>query len=148
MAALKDHSGLSTFWMFQVLVEDIRRFWLVWCKMYMRMSMRKIHGYLKVNEYIRKVFRLFCIGKQLWWLTGCLTGRRSPSRWLGLLLQASNACCIYWNLWITKSYKKCQAWLLEFLKWAATRENQQCGCAPSADSDQPGHPPSLVRLFT
>ena len=32
-------------------------------------------------------------------------------------------------------------------KWAATRENQQCGCAASADSDQPGHPPSLIRVF-
>ena len=27
--------------------------------------------------------------------------------------------------------------------WAVTRQNQQCGCAPSKDSDQPGHPPSL-----
>ena len=30
---------------------------------------------------------------------------------------------------------------------ATTRENQQCGCAASADSDQPGHPPSLIRVF-
>ena len=30
--------------------------------------------------------------------------------------------------------------------WAATRENQQCGCVPSADSDQPGRPPSLISL--
>ena len=32
-------------------------------------------------------------------------------------------------------------------KWAATWQNQQCGCAPSEDSDQPGHPPSLIRVF-
>ena len=32
--------------------------------------------------------------------------------------------------------------------WAATWQNQQCGCAPSEDSDQPGHPPSLIRVFT
>ena len=25
--------------------------------------------------------------------------------------------------------------------------NQQYGCAPSEDSDQPGHPPSLIRVF-
>ena len=31
--------------------------------------------------------------------------------------------------------------------WAATWQNQQCGCAPSKDSDQPGHPPSLIRVF-
>ena len=28
-----------------------------------------------------------------------------------------------------------------------TWQNQQCGCAPSEDSDQPGHPPSLIRVF-
>ena len=31
--------------------------------------------------------------------------------------------------------------------WAATWQNQQCGCAPSEDSDQPGHPPCLIRVF-
>ena len=32
-------------------------------------------------------------------------------------------------------------------KWAASRQNQQNGSAPSDDSDQPGHPPSLIRDF-
>ena len=32
-------------------------------------------------------------------------------------------------------------------KWAATWQNQQSDCAPSEDSDQPGHPPSLIRVF-
>ena len=38
---------------------------------------------------------------------------------------------------------------LQFIKyiWAATWQNQQRGCAPSEDSDQPGHPPSLIRVF-
>ena len=31
--------------------------------------------------------------------------------------------------------------------WAATWQNQQNDCAPSEDSDQPGHPPSLIRDF-
>ena len=31
--------------------------------------------------------------------------------------------------------------------WVATWQNQQCGCAPNDDSDQPGHPPSLIRVF-
>ena len=30
--------------------------------------------------------------------------------------------------------------------WAATWQNQQSDCAPSEDSDQPGHPPSLISL--
>ena len=32
-------------------------------------------------------------------------------------------------------------------KWATTRQNQQNECAPSEDSYQPGHPPSLISVF-
>ena len=32
-------------------------------------------------------------------------------------------------------------------KWAATWQNQQNECAPIEDSDQHGHPPSLIRVF-
>ena len=32
--------------------------------------------------------------------------------------------------------------------WAATWQNQQNECLPSEDSDQTGHPPSLIRVFT
>ena len=31
--------------------------------------------------------------------------------------------------------------------WAATWQNQQNECAISEDSDQPGRPPSLIRVF-
>ena len=31
--------------------------------------------------------------------------------------------------------------------WAVTWQNQQSECTPSEDSDQPGHPPSLIRVF-
>ena len=34
-----------------------------------------------------------------------------------------------------------------FVIWAATWQNQKNECAPSEDSDQPGHPPSLTRFF-
>ena len=30
--------------------------------------------------------------------------------------------------------------------WAASWQNQQCGCVPSEDSDQPGYLPSLIRV--
>ena len=33
------------------------------------------------------------------------------------------------------------------VKWAATWQNQQSDCAPSEDSDQPGHSSSLIRVF-
>ena len=40
-------------------------------------------------------------------------------------------------------------WLISlfFSIWAATWQNQQGECAPSEDTDQPGHPPSLIRVF-
>ena len=31
--------------------------------------------------------------------------------------------------------------------WAVTWQNQQNECAPNEDSDQPGHQPSLIRVF-
>ena len=37
--------------------------------------------------------------------------------------------------------------LLFHYNWAATWQNQQSECASSEDSDQPGHPPSLIRVF-
>ena len=33
------------------------------------------------------------------------------------------------------------------MMWATAWQNQQNECAPSEDSDQPGHPPSLIRVF-
>ena len=32
-------------------------------------------------------------------------------------------------------------------RWAATWQNKQNDCASSEESDQPGHPPSLIRVF-
>ena len=37
--------------------------------------------------------------------------------------------------------------LLSEIMWAATWQNQQNECASNEDSDQPGHPPSLIRVF-
>ena len=36
---------------------------------------------------------------------------------------------------------------INFHIWAASWQNQQSECAPSEDSDQPGHPLSLIRVF-
>ena len=37
--------------------------------------------------------------------------------------------------------------IVDNTSWAATWQNQQSDCAPSEDSDQPGHQPSLIRVF-
>ena len=44
-----------------------------------------------------------------------------------------------------KTYLVIQTWRI--VKWATTWQNQQSDCAPSEDSDHPGHPPSLIRVF-
>ena len=38
-------------------------------------------------------------------------------------------------------------WIITELICTASWLNQQYGCAPSEDSDQPGHPPSQIRVF-
>ena len=38
-------------------------------------------------------------------------------------------------------------WRRIWKSWAATWQNQQNECAPSEDSGQPGHSPSLIRVF-
>ena len=48
------------------------------------------------------------------------------------------------GIWIASPHRmRSTVWSI----WAATWENQQCGSAPSNDSDQPMHPPSLFRVF-
>ena len=44
-----------------------------------------------------------------------------------------------------KTYLVIQTWRI--VKWATTWQNQQSDCASIEDSDQPGHPPSLIRVF-
>ena len=48
------------------------------------------------------------------------------------------------SVWKLRIIKVMSGW---YRKWAATWQNQRNECAPSEDSDQPGHPPSLIRLF-
>ena len=38
-------------------------------------------------------------------------------------------------------------WVLAHAMWATTWQNHQNECAPSEASDQPEHPPSLIRVF-
>ena len=47
----------------------------------------------------------------------------------------------------TCSCHRTQFWNLRNTYWAASWQNQQNDCAPSENSDQLGHPPSLIRVF-
>ena len=41
----------------------------------------------------------------------------------------------------------CMLWFILIVISATSWQNQQYDCAPSEDSDQPGHPPRLIRVF-
>ena len=61
---------------------------------------------------------------------------------------------VMWLIWL-KEYKcvcvsvcVCVSGMPTFPNnWAASLQNQENDCAPSEDSDQPGHPPRLIRGF-
>ena len=70
---------------------------------------------------------------------------RSWSRvasWVSQLL-ARNPC---WQSEGIPWLSTCFSTLLTMI-WAATWQKQQNECSPSEDSDQPGHPLSLIRVF-
>ena len=61
---------------------------------------------------------------------------------LELHLTPSGLC--YQPSWCYAYY----VWFCSFFTvWATTWSNEQNECAPSEDSDQPGHPPNLIRVF-
>ena len=49
--------------------------------------------------------------------------------------------------WKSCVYRICKSTYFLVNIWATTWQNQQNECAPSEDSDQPGHPPSLIGVF-
>ena len=54
----------------------------------------------------------------------------------------------YFTIDISVLLQRCWGWTLACpTKCAATWQNQQSECAPCEDSDQPGHPSSLIRVF-
>ena len=71
----------------------------------------------------------------------------------GLLFKISNYhYCVFISCHCTLAERtiRCSRNNLSVLRnkiWATSWQNQQSECAPSLDSDQPGHPPSLIRVF-
>ena len=49
------------------------------------------------------------------------------------------------QMWV--NYRKVNKKAMIRNMWATTWQNQQNECVPSEISDQPGHPPSLIRVF-
>ena len=61
---------------------------------------------------------------------------------------------VYWlmmyyfsGIWVHQKLLQFQLFTPCIYIWAATWQNQRSDCAPSEDSDQLGHPPSLIWVF-
>ena len=61
--------------------------------------------------------------------------------WLQVKLSFLHKCCLPVNVWVFVLQTLSKNHLNHLMT------NQQYGCAASEDSDQPGHPPSLIRVF-
>ena len=70
-----------------------------------------------------------------------------------LFIKFKNAKIVFWEILITSvmyfslTVSSSNIFWGITATWAASWQNQQNQCAPSEDSDQPGHPPSLIRVF-
>ena len=62
--------------------------------------------------------------------------------WISILGFWSLQYCLAIYAWVVTHWISCG-----MNKWAASWQNQQMANAPSEDPDQPGHPPSLIRVF-
>ena len=74
--------------------------------------------------------------------------------WNSKFSQQCFSFSLVWCLSGLVSRTGCGIWLYRFpitvftSTWATSWQNQQNDCAPSEDSAQPVHPPSLIRVFT
>ena len=79
-----------------------------------------------------------------WYVNGTKVTTVCMVPWLNLITNNFNVNLkIPWISWRLQKimHSKC------LYIWATIWQNQQSECAPSEDSDQPGHPPSLIRVF-
>ena len=72
---------------------------------------------------------------------------RRPVKWKTLDYPKNETCTHSMYKTLCTQMFKCRTLIVQTKFWAATWQNQQNECAPSEDSDQPGHPPSLIRVF-
>ena len=65
-----------------------------------------------------------------------------PARWTKQIFGRSGNFFICARPYVWQNY----LWNILPYNWAARRQNQHSDCVPSEDSDQPGRPPSLIRV--
>ena len=90
-----------------------------------------------------KMQRIVLLSSLLWWELGTNSLITGPGEWL-LFRRFTSKLSRSWSWYFWFCHAPAH---LSFLLWTTTWQNQQSDCVPSVDSDQPGHPPSLIRVF-
>ena len=71
--------------------------------------------------------------------------------WLFFFQIFSSKNCLHVKHWCglyTAKYSKCSIRMIKYAKYEPPHDKtNKMACAPSEDSDQPGHPPSLIRVL-
>ena len=78
------------------------------------------------------------------------SGQTVQTQSLIRVYKVCNSVCIFWTHYSPIKPPCSNFRVIEtkhFSIWATSWQNQQSECAPSEDSDQPGHPPSLIGVF-
>ena len=112
-----------------------------------------------LSEYSTRRINVTCTVTTCYTLYLCLELYGFPStssfalmKWLMLILLRVFSVGIFTNIvWLQLHvyYKQIFYSLICYKAaiWETSWQNQQNDCAPSEDWDQPGHPPSLIRVF-
>ena len=89
---------------------------------------------------------MLCQSMEKYWIS--VTDETYPNRTCFLISNWWATRCVF-NILFQIIFKSCLNLKTDSENqiWAATWQNQQSDYAPSEDSDQPGHPPSLIRVF-
>ena len=82
-------------------------------------------------------------------LIKCFVNARTYASLRKILTTADTILVAPYVIGTSRLFRACSShdWHLNINIWAATWQNQQSDCAPSEDSDQPWHPPSLIGVF-
>ena len=134
----------------------IRQFWSesLLCAQWIAKDPRFLHADSEDSDQTGRMPRLICVfaGHTAILLVLSCRGSNNNHSPVPYILQTyvsiRQSACMSSNhlksglLQIQRTYK---VWMIKI--WVATWQNQHSECAPSEDSDQPGHPPSLIRVF-
>ena len=141
-------------WVLSYPLSAQRRLWSDWADAQADLSLRWAHTHFLWFWHVVAHIQLLFYGPAISWTWNCLLTFCSPGVGKGLssccfrfdVVQSVVWCCCpfpfgimgrMWNSFVS----------VPFSFEPHRDKTNKMACAPSEDSDQPGHPPSLIRVF-